>query len=94
MALFALKLLLVLALLLGLTLLWLELRHRLRPASPLRLQAGPFKVEAGGTGLEVSGTITLSNPHQRMEVFVPEISLNPTLLGTCYNSFSICTIKK
>ena len=81
MALFALKLLLVLALLLGLTLLWLELRHRLRPASPLRLQAGPFKVEAGGTGLEVSGTITLSNPHQRMEVMVPEIELRPTLLG-------------
>ena len=81
MALFALKLLLVLALLLGLTLLWLELRHRLRPASPLRLQAGPFKVEAGGAGLEVSGTITLSNPHQRMEVMVPEIELRPTLLG-------------
>ena len=81
MALFALKLLLVLALLLGLTLLWLELRHRLRPASPLRLQAGPFEVEAGGAGLEVSGTITLSNPHQRMEVMVPEIELRPTLLG-------------
>jgi len=81
MALFALKLLLVLALLLGLTLLWLELRHRLRPASPLRLQTGPFEVEAGGAGLEVSGTITLSNPHQRMEVMVPEIELRPTLLG-------------
>ena len=81
MALFALKLLLVLALLLGLTLLWLELRHRLRPASPLRLQAGPFEVEASGAGLEVSGTITLSNPHQRMEVMVPEIELRPTLLG-------------
>ncbi|NQW38726.1 MAG: F420-0:Gamma-glutamyl ligase, partial [Cyanobacteria bacterium] len=81
MALFALKLLLVLALLLGLTLIWLELRHRLRPASPLRLQTGPFEVEAGGAGLEVSGTITLSNPHQRMEVMVPEIELRPTLLG-------------
>jgi hypothetical protein len=33
--------LLLLALLFGLTLLWLELRHRLRPASPLRLRPGP-----------------------------------------------------
>ena len=81
MALFALNLLLVLALLLGLSLVWLELRHRLRPASPLRLQAGSFAVEASATGLEVKGTVTISNPHRRMEVMVPEIELKPTLLG-------------
>ncbi|MEB3202479.1 MAG: F420-0:Gamma-glutamyl ligase [Synechococcus sp.] len=81
MALFALNLLLVLALLLGLSLVWLELRHRLRPASPLRMQAGSFAVEASATGLEVKGTVTISNPHRRMEVMVPEIELKPTLLG-------------
>ncbi len=81
MVLFALNLLLVLALLLGLSLVWLELRHRLRPASPLRLQVGSFTVEASATGLEVNGTVTISNPHRRMEVMVPEIELKPTLLG-------------
>jgi hypothetical protein len=72
---------LVLALLLGLTLLWLELRHRLRPASPLQLRADGFQVERSATVLEVTGTVTISNPHRRMEVMVPEIVLRPTLLG-------------
>jgi hypothetical protein len=80
-ALVLLKLLLVLALLLGLTLVVLELRHRLRPASPLRLRAEDFRVEAGSDGLTVSGMVTIHNPHQRMEVMVPEIELRPTLLG-------------
>jgi hypothetical protein len=80
-ALFLLKLVLVLALLLGLTLLWLELHHRLRPASPLQLRADGFQVERSATGLEVTGTVTISNPHRRMEVMVPEIVLRPTLLG-------------
>lgn len=68
-------------LLMGLSLLWLELRHRLRPASPLQLKAGPFQVESSPQGVTVTGEITIANPHRRMEVFVPEISLNPTLLG-------------
>ena len=80
-ALVLLKLLLVLALLLGLTLVVLELRHRLRPASPLRLRAEEFRVETGRDGLSVSGMVTIHNPHHRMEVMVPEIELRPTLLG-------------
>ena len=68
-------------LLLGLSLVVLELRHRLRPASPLRLRAEDFRVEAGGAGLTVSGMVTIHNPHHRMEVMVPEIELRPTLLG-------------
>ena len=80
-ALVLLKLLLVLALLLGLTLVVLELRHRLRPASPLRLRAEDFRVETGRDGLSVSGMVTIHNPHHRMEVMVPEIELRPTLLG-------------
>ncbi|MCP9821416.1 F420-0:Gamma-glutamyl ligase [Cyanobium sp. L1E-Cus] len=80
-ALVLLKLLLVLALLLGLTLVVLELRHRLRPASPLRLRAEDFRVEASSAGLTVSVMVTIHNPHHRMEVMVPEIELRPTLLG-------------
>jgi hypothetical protein len=76
-----LKLIAAAALLLGLTLLWLELRHRLRPASPLRLRAGRFTVERGAGRILVQGEITISNPHRRMEVFVPQVELRPTLLG-------------
>ena len=71
----------VLLLLFGLTLLVLELRHRLRPASPLRLTPGPWRVRRREGELLVSGTITITNPHRRMEVFVPELTVQPTLLG-------------
>ena len=68
-------------LLIGIALAWLELRHRLRPASPLLLEAGPFEVGRQGTALEVEGEIRIRNPHPRMEVFVPEIHVDPVLLG-------------
>ncbi|MFM7087138.1 MAG: F420-0:Gamma-glutamyl ligase [Cyanobium sp.] len=77
----SLSLLLLLLLLAGLSLLWLELRHRLRPASPLRLSSGPFQVKRKATALEISGTVTIRNPHPRMEVFVSEVQVNPVLLG-------------
>ncbi len=76
-----LKTALVLALLLGLTLLWLELRHRLRPASPLRLIPGAFEVQGAADRITVRGAFMFTNPHRRMEVFVPEVTLQPTLLG-------------
>ena len=73
---------LVAVLVFGLALLWLEARHRLRPASPLQLSSGGWKVHrASDTALMVRGTITITNPHPRMEVFVPELELKPKLLG-------------
>ncbi|QPN63517.1 F420-0:Gamma-glutamyl ligase [Synechococcus sp. CBW1004] len=78
---FLLSLLPVLLLLAGLCLLWLELRHRLRPASPLQLSAGPLQVKRKAMGLEITGTVTIRNPHPRMEVFVPEVRVEPVLLG-------------
>jgi hypothetical protein len=68
-------------LLFGLSLLWLEARHRLRPASPLLLRAGPFTVSRQGEALVVDGEIRIRNPHPRMEVFVPELNVEPVLLG-------------
>ena len=66
----------------GLALLWLEARHRLRPASPLRLSSSGWKLQREGDDqLVVKGSISIRNPHPRMEVFVPELELKPTLLG-------------
>ncbi|MCP9848653.1 F420-0:Gamma-glutamyl ligase [Cyanobium sp. Morenito 9A2] len=71
-----------LVLLLGLTLGVLELRHRLRPASPLILRSGPWSVRHFDLGLKAIGEIEIANPHGRMEVMVPELRAVPTLLGT------------
>ena len=77
-----LAVLLITALVFGAALLWLEGRHRLRPASPLQLSTGDWKVlRQSDQQVLVKGTLTITNPHHRMEVFVPEIQLNPTLLG-------------
>ena len=77
-----LAVLLIAALVFGVALLWLEGRHRLRPASPLQLTSADWKVQRlGDQELIVKGTLSISNPHPRMEVFVPEIELRPTLLG-------------
>ncbi len=76
-----LSFLLLLLLLAGVSLLVLELRHRLRPSSPLQLLPGPFQVRRRSQGLEVSGEITIRNPHPRMEVFVPELRVETVLLG-------------
>ncbi len=74
-------LLLLILLLLGLGVVWLEARHRLRPASPLRLEALDWSVTPRGQDLLVEGWLEISNPHPRMEVFVPEIDVKPVLLG-------------
>jgi len=77
-----LAVLLIAALLFGAALLWLEGRHRLRPASPLQLSTADWKVlRQSDQQLLVKGTLRIHNPHSRMEVFVPEIALQPTLLG-------------
>ena len=69
------------ALLFGLILAVLELRHRLRPASPLTLRSGTWQVRSEANSLVVEGEIQISNPHPRTEVMVPELQVLPTLLG-------------
>ena len=81
---------LLVALAFGLTLLWLELRHRLRPASPLRLSSGAWRVQrlitsggaaeqgegASGSTVEVSGSLTLRNPQSPAPALVPQPAEN------------------
>ena len=72
---------LILLLLLGLAVAWIELRHRLRPASPLTMRAIDWAVAPLGSEVRVTGVLEISNPHHRMEVFVPELRVDPVLLG-------------
>ena len=73
--------LLIAPLALGAGVAWLEARHRLRPASPLRLMARDWTVTSLAGVLRVDGVLEISNPHPRMEVFVPELRVDPVLLG-------------
>ena len=72
---------LILLLLLGLAVAWIELRHRLRPASPLTMRAIDWTVAPLGSEVRVTGVLEISNPHRRMEVFVPELRVDPVVLG-------------
>ena len=74
--------LLVILLLIGLGVFWIEARHRLRPASPLTLRQHDWSVETKGNDLELEGWIEITNPHARMEVMVPELQVNPVLIGS------------
>jgi len=60
---------------------WLELSHRFRPSSPLRLQTFDWTVSKTSTGLKAIGWIEIINPHKRMEIMVPELEVKPVLLG-------------
>ena len=85
--------LLIAPLALGAGVAWLEARHRLRPASPLRLAARDWTVNSLGGVLRVDGVLEISNPHPRMEVFVPELRVEPTLLGKADLSGLIVTTR-
>ena len=74
--------LLLILLLLGLAIAWIEARHRLRPASPLMLHQSGWSVKQNGQSLEMEGWLEISNPHGRMEVMVPELDVRPTLIGS------------
>lgn len=77
-----LVLLLVLLLLCAFLLLLLELRHRLRPSSPLRCHPEVWQVQKTAEGLRVSGNLVIRNPHPRMEVMLPRLWVEPTLLSS------------
>lgn len=53
---------------LGLAVAWLELRHRLRPASPLRMTPRDWRFDDLGGRLRIEGVLEISNPHPRMEL--------------------------
>ncbi len=73
--------LLLILLVLGIGVLWIEARHRLRPSSPLQLRAHDWHVENKPNGLVLEGWLTITNPHHRMEIMVPELRVVSTLLG-------------
>ena len=73
--------LLLILLLLGLAIAWIEARHRLWPASPLELRQSDWSATQNGASLEMEGWLEISNPHGRMEVMVPELEVQPTLIG-------------
>ncbi len=62
-------------------LIWLETNHKLRPKSPLLLKTLDWEIKETELGEELSGWIEIYNPHHRIEVMVPELTVKPVLLG-------------
>jgi len=60
----------------------LELRHRLRPASPLRMEPGPWRLHVDEDQVRVQLQVALVNTHVRKEVMLTRLWAEPTLLAT------------
>ena len=73
--------LIYIVIIIGIFILLIELNQRLRPSSPLKLSTYDWKISKTSYGLEVEGWLEINNPHQRMEVMVPELRITTKLLG-------------
>lgn len=60
----------------------LELGHRLRPASPLRLETGPWRLHVDENQVRVQMQVTLVNTHTHKDVMLTRLRAEPTLLAT------------
>ena len=59
----------------------LEISHKIRPHSPLRIQGRNFKKKYNDGNLEIEGWIDIHNPHKKMEVMIPELFINYSFIG-------------
>ena len=48
----------------------------------LTLRQMDWSVNKASGNLELSGWLEIANPHQRMEIFVPELEVKPVLIGS------------
>ena len=60
----------------------LELRHRLRPASPLRMEPGPCQLHVDENQVRVHLQVVLVNTHIHKEVMLSRFRAEPTVLAT------------
>ena len=60
----------------------LELRHRLRPASLLRLEPGPWRLRVEQEQVRVQLQVVLTNGHARKEVMLARLWADLTMLAT------------
>ena len=72
---------LLILIILGVVIAWLEISHRLKPHSPLQLRALDWKIAKSDNGLLARGWLEINNPHPRMEVMVPEFEIKPKVIG-------------
>ncbi|KKZ13809.1 MAG: hypothetical protein TH68_06120, partial [Candidatus Synechococcus spongiarum 142] len=60
----------------------LEFRHRLRPASPLHMKPGPWRLHGDENQMRVQLQVKLVNAHARKEVMIARLRAEPTLLAS------------
>ena len=59
----------------------LELRHRLRPSSPLRMEPGPWRLHRDKSRVRAELQVALINAHAHKEVMVAQLRVQPTMLA-------------
>ncbi len=59
----------------------LELRHRLRPTSPLRMEPGPWQLQVEENQVRVQLQVVLVNTHAHKEVMLAQLRAEPTMLA-------------
>tara|TARA_Y100001968_G_C19437228_1_gene760398 strand:+ start:1226 stop:2380 length:1155 start_codon:yes stop_codon:yes gene_type:complete len=68
----------------------IELNHRAKPSSPLILKPYKWDVVRKERNLLINALIRIDNPHKRMEVMIPKISIKAVPLGDKnYNNLKI-----
>ncbi|WP_320676701.1 F420-0:Gamma-glutamyl ligase [Prochlorococcus sp. MIT 1300] len=72
----------VLILALGIGLLLLELYHLLKPSSPLELSAISYELSESNCALEIISWFEIKNLNDTIEIMVPELKVNPVLMGS------------
>lgn len=60
----------------------LELRHRLRPTSPLHMAPGPWRLHMDESQVRVQLQVALVNTHVHKEVMLTQLWAEPTMLAT------------
>ena len=59
----------------------IELIHRLKPYSPLKLKPEKWNTEILDNKVHINGILEIYNPHKRMEIFVPELKIKTIIFA-------------
>tara|TARA_Y100001968_G_C19452742_1_gene769924 strand:- start:4492 stop:5682 length:1191 start_codon:yes stop_codon:yes gene_type:complete len=72
---------LILFLIIIIILVYLEFIQNIKPESPLKIEPKDWKITKKNHHIKANGWIEIYNPHQRMEIMIPEFKVSPTLLS-------------
>tara|TARA_Y100001968_G_scaffold69693_1_gene60832 strand:+ start:12544 stop:13698 length:1155 start_codon:yes stop_codon:yes gene_type:complete len=70
----------------SIALLFIELSHRLKPCSPLLLTPYKWNINRENKHISINGLLRIDNPHNRIEVMIPSLSIKVVPIGCNKNN--------